>query len=791
MVAEWQAHAARLLRTEGLPAATSSVIDATRLAVTLAAVRTLPVPGLTEMRDASLAALCHGDDIALRVIERRLVIGERVGEVDESAPQPPLLADLTRQQKKLRLKPEGFPKEIALDLRSTAGLAKSVLLHRLALIGVNWGQLLDASAGRGTFREIWTIEWQPELAVALAEAVVHGPTVARAADGAAIERSNTETDCAKLAELVRQCLLADLGTAANASIVRLQGVAVQAGDVFALARAVVPLVDILRYGTAREMPTGALTQLVTSIVVDTCSGLRYACHGLDETAAGEARMALADLNRAVTLLSDEHVLGQWQRALESCANDTRVAALLRGFAVRLLYDASRLDADAAAAALSLALSPSVRIADAGAWFEGFLNDAGDIIVVDTALFRIVDEWIGSADRRDLRRVVAIAATGLLELRFGDPPAAAGARPRRGRRRPRARFGRSAGGDGVCERRAATAGGTGARRSMSERERQRRWRLALGDPSGEAGGLSGDDIRLDKALGALYGSEKQPKGGLGSSSPRVARWLGDIREFFPTPVVQVIQKDAYERLGLQRMLLEPEFLQAMEADVHLVADLISLNAAMPEKTKETAREVVDKVVRELLAKLEQKTAEAVRGALNRAKRTRRPRMADIDWPKTIGANLRHYQPEYRTVVPETLIGFARKARTPRRPRGSGAVRGPVGLDGDQRRLQLDIRRRPGVTAGCRYQTGLLRHQRDGSDRDARRPRRRAVRRAARRRDRHQPRRRLLRRADSPAVENPHDPDQRSLRRRRRRAAAGPLQRADRERRESHHAAGAHR
>ncbi len=198
--------------------------------------------------------------------------------------------------------------------------------------------------------------------------------------------------------------------------------------------------------------------------------------------------------------------------------------------------------------------------------------------------------------------------------------------------------------------------------MSDQERLRRWRLALGDPEGNNDGLSADDVRLDKALTALYAGQNRPKAGLGGSAPRVARWLGDIREFFPTPVVQVIQKDAFERLGLRRMLLEPEFLQAMEADIHLVADLISLNAAMPEKTKETAREVVDKVVRELMERLEQKTAEAVRGALNRSKRTRRPRFNDVDWARTIRANLRHYQADYNTVVPETLIGFARKART---------------------------------------------------------------------------------------------------------------------------------
>ncbi|MBL8895656.1 MAG: VWA domain-containing protein [Rhizobiales bacterium] len=195
-----------------------------------------------------------------------------------------------------------------------------------------------------------------------------------------------------------------------------------------------------------------------------------------------------------------------------------------------------------------------------------------------------------------------------------------------------------------------------------RERFRRWRLALGDDDDTAS-LSDRDRRIDQALSALYGTgeERSKKGGLGASSPRVARWLGDIREFFPSPVVQVIQKDAFERLGLKRMLHEPEFLASFEADVHLVADLMSLGRAIPEKTKETARQVIGKVVDELMAKLAQKTTEAIRGAVNKAKRTNRPRQTDIDWPRTIRANLRHYQSAHASIVPEKLIGYARKVR----------------------------------------------------------------------------------------------------------------------------------
>jgi Mg-chelatase subunit ChlD len=191
------------------------------------------------------------------------------------------------------------------------------------------------------------------------------------------------------------------------------------------------------------------------------------------------------------------------------------------------------------------------------------------------------------------------------------------------------------------------------------ERLRRWRLILG--SGDADGtefdLGGIDLAIDNALSALYDSER--KGGLGKSSPNIARWLGDIRAYFPSTVVRVMQQDALERLDLKRMLLEPEMLAAVEPDVHLVANLLALNGVMPAKTKETARIVVRRVVEEIERKLSNPLRQAVLGSLNRALRNRRPRHSEINWHLTIRANLRHYQPDHRTIIPETLIGHGRK------------------------------------------------------------------------------------------------------------------------------------
>ncbi|MGC5361356.1 VWA domain-containing protein [Streptomyces sp. DT24] len=204
------------------------------------------------------------------------------------------------------------------------------------------------------------------------------------------------------------------------------------------------------------------------------------------------------------------------------------------------------------------------------------------------------------------------------------------------------------------------------------ERLRRWRMVLGADSAESTGcaLTGRDAAMDGALTALYGGGPKSGGrgaggrsaGLGASAPSVARWLGDIRTYFPSTVVQIMQRDAIDRLGLSALLLEPEMLEAVEPDVHLVGTLLSLNKAMPETTKETARAVVRKVVDDLEKRLSGRTRATLTGALDRSTKINRPRHRDIDWDRTIKANLKNYLPEYGTIVPERLIGHGRAAQS---------------------------------------------------------------------------------------------------------------------------------
>ena len=223
--------------------------------------------------------------------------------------------------------------------------------------------------------------------------------------------------------------------------------------------------------------------------------------------------------------------------------------------------------------------------------------------------------------------------------------------------------------------------TAALGRVSDPERLRRWRMVLGGTDdGDAGAardsgqgvsnveLDGNDARIDAALAAVYDTKPTKRGGggraggLGSSAPGVARWLGDIRRYFPTSVVQVLQRDAITRLNLRQLLLEPEMLRAVEPDLHLVTLLVELNKLLPDATRATARQVVARVVEQIEQRLASRTKQAVHGALARSQRSRRPRLSDIDWGHTIHANLRHYLPEQRTVVPERLIGYGRRQRS---------------------------------------------------------------------------------------------------------------------------------
>lgn len=393
--AVWQAKTASLLRAEGYPAPTANAIEAARLALGLSALRGVSVPGLAEMREAALATLCHGEPVPLAVIERKLYIGERVGEIDESVPQMPLARDLALWRKRTRLKPEDIDTEVRLDLRSEAGLMKSSLLHRLQLISVPWGKLLEAEAGRGTFREVWTLRWEPELSVALAEALIHGVTIEQAAGNATLERARATSSVTELAGLIRAALVADLEESATACIALLQAAAIHASDITDLMQAVAPLVKVLRYGTARKLPEEALRALIGALSVEVNAQVRIGSHGLDADAAEARVRAMRAFDEALGLFGDESLSGSWKHQLGLMVEDDQVVPAVAGLSLRRLHDLAIWTPTQVATAFSLHTSGSSlqTPANAGAFLESFLSGGSEIILQDQPLLQLVDEWL--------------------------------------------------------------------------------------------------------------------------------------------------------------------------------------------------------------------------------------------------------------------------------------------------------------------------------------------------------------------------------------------------------------
>ncbi|MGA4865120.1 DUF5682 family protein [Streptomyces lavendulocolor] len=417
-VERWLTKVAGLLRDEGRIVSSAHVIEAVRLAGTLAAMRGRPLAGLTETIDAVRAVMCDGSDVPLDLIRDRLIIGDALGEVPDTAPAVPLQRDLTRLQRTLRLKPEAMERDLDLDLRKETDAARSLLLHRLRLLGVGWGEPAAGRAGTGTFRESWRLRWEPELHVRVAEAGVWGTTVLAAATARAESDATSATALADVTSLAERCLLAGLSDALPVVMRALADRAALDADVGHLAQALPALARSLRYGDVRSTDTAALGGVASGLALRICVGLPPACTGLDADGAAEMRGHLDAVHSAIRLLpgpadagtggagtgdaadsGPQDVAGRWADALGRLAGRDTVPGVLRGRAARLLLDDGRLAEDEAARLMGLALSPGTPPAEAAAWIEGFVGGGGAdpgggmLLVHDERLLGLVDAWL--------------------------------------------------------------------------------------------------------------------------------------------------------------------------------------------------------------------------------------------------------------------------------------------------------------------------------------------------------------------------------------------------------------
>ncbi|MEV7546879.1 DUF5682 family protein [Streptomyces sp. NPDC089915] len=404
-VERWLTKVAGLLREEDRQVSPSHVIEAVRLAETLAAVRGRPVPGLAETLEAVRAVMCDGSDVPLALVEDRLVVGDVLGEVPDAAPAVPLQRDLTRRQRSLRLKAEARDRELELDLRKEADAAKSLLLHRLRMLGVDWGVPAASRGGTGTFRETWRLRWEPELSVRVAEAGIWGTTVPGAAAARAEAEAAGARELGEVTALAERCLLAGLSRALPAVLRALADLAALDTDVARLAKALPALARSLRYGDVRGTDSAALGRVAAGLAERICVALPPACAaGLDADGAAELRGHLEGVHGAVALLADADggLRERWSAVLRRLAGRETVPGLIRGRAVRLLLDDGRLPPEETARLMGLALSPAVPPADAAGWIEGFAgggSGGGTLLVHDERLLGLIDAWLVAVPER--------------------------------------------------------------------------------------------------------------------------------------------------------------------------------------------------------------------------------------------------------------------------------------------------------------------------------------------------------------------------------------------------------
>jgi hypothetical protein len=361
-----------------------------------------------------------GDDAPMRLIAERLMFGDALGSVPSAVPTVPLQRDLEAQQKRLRLKPEALSRTLDLDLRNDNDRQRSQLLHRLALLGIEWGRLgAVGRSSRGTFHEVWQLAWEPSFAVELIVASRYGHTLALAATARALEQARAANRLSELASLIDRVLLANLPDAVEQVAVELQARAATDADPLALLGALPALANVYRYGNVRQTDVAQVAQLFDSMLLRASLGLPLALADLDDEPAAQAREQILAADRAVELRQGESQQQAWQRALHIVAHADSGTPLLRGLCCRLLLDAAVLPLDEVRRQLSQQLSPGAEPLPAAQWLDGFLNRNATVLLHSDALWALIDEWIAGLGEEHFVRVLPLVRRSFAAFAAAD------------------------------------------------------------------------------------------------------------------------------------------------------------------------------------------------------------------------------------------------------------------------------------------------------------------------------------------------------------------------------------
>ncbi len=390
----WMSQVATLFRSRGMDTSTAHVIDSVRLAESLAALRGHSRPGLAEMNEAVNAIMCGGDGTLMRLIDEELIVSNRIGTVPDLVPQPPLQADIERRAKSLRLARDASSKDYTLDLRKEFDLERSIFLHRLGLLGIEWGTEL-ITGGKGTFKESWRLRWLPELSISIIEKGSWGNTLEAAATNFIVAASKEGKSLVEVAALLGHVLPAELPSAAGLLSAHLENMAAASADVLELARIIPGLAKIVRYGNVRNTDSILVLRILQSVVTRVCIGLPVAVVGVNEESAQALTTQCAEIQESIAILQREDLTALWEDCLRRIESNERSAPMVRGFALRQLMDFGTLSAETLYGSFSRSCSGALPSADVASWLEGFLSGRGTVLLIDDQLWKLVDDWVGS------------------------------------------------------------------------------------------------------------------------------------------------------------------------------------------------------------------------------------------------------------------------------------------------------------------------------------------------------------------------------------------------------------
>lgn len=402
----WMAKVAKLFREKQMDTSVAHVIEAVRLAGSLASLRLLPKAGLEELNEATLSVLCNGESIMLSLVQNELIVSDRIGEVPDDTPKPPLQLDIEKTQKRLRLPATADWKDYTLDLRKENDLERSIFLHRLQLLEIKWGQK-SAVAGKGTFKEQWRLQWDPAFSIDIIEKGTYGNTTGEAASNYVIEQATHSVALPAVCVLLEETIPAELPDAVNVLITQVNNLAAASGDVMQLMEVIPNLVNVVRYGNVRKTDADLVLGIAESMITRICISLPPGCTGVDEDAAQHLLELLYKMNDAVNLLQEEVITKEWQQTLSIIANNKHTSPVIAGYTTRLLTDYKLLAGDELVKAFYYAMSPATPPAIGAAWLEGFLKGSAVLLLLENDLWAIINEWIRQLDETPFTQVLPL------------------------------------------------------------------------------------------------------------------------------------------------------------------------------------------------------------------------------------------------------------------------------------------------------------------------------------------------------------------------------------------------